>query len=71
MKLFLVVILFSHQPTNSSDTITNMFPSKGVYQATTEEYLTEGQKGEHEVINYPCGQRGKHLPRQKGVHEGV
>ena len=56
----------------------NMFSTKCVYEATTEENVAGEQNGEHEEVNYPCGQCGKHFS-QKGkmdkhrrvVHEGV
>ena len=56
----------------------NMFSTKCVYEATTEENAAGEQNGEHEEVNYPCGQCSKHFSRkldlerhQKVVHEGV
>ena len=43
----------------------NMFSTKCVYEATTEENAAGEQNGDHEEVNYPCGQCGKHFS-QKG-----
>ena len=59
------VILFPNQVTKSSDTTTDMFSSKYVYQATTEENLAEDHVAEQEGVKCTCGQCGKHFS-QKG-----
>ena len=73
-KLVFFAILF---PQCSSDTTTNMFSIKRVYQAT-EENRAEEQNGEHEEVNYPCGQcnhqatsNGNLAKHKREVHEGV
>ena len=77
-KLVFFVILFPHQHTNRRDATMNMFSTKCVYEATTEENAAGEQNGKHEEVNYPCGQCGKHFSQkgyltehQRRIHEGI
>ena len=45
------VILFPNQVTKSSDTTTDMFSSKCVYQATTEVNLAEDHRQNKKELN--------------------
>ena len=56
----------------------NMFSTRCVYEATTEENVAEEQKGEHGEVNYPCEQCGKHFSQKgkldrhkRAAHEGI
>ena len=65
-KSVLIVILFPHQHTNSSDTTTNMFSSKCVLQANTEENLAEHTRDYMKELNtFAANANIKH--QQKGI----